>query len=56
MLEHNHPTPVKPQRVVILGASGFVARDLVRHLKGQQIDHRAIGSDEIFVKRLQDER
>lgn len=47
MLEHNHPTPVKPQRVVILGASGFVARDLVRHLNDQLIDYRAIGSDEI---------
>ena len=43
MLDHNHPTPVKPQRVVILGASGFVARDLVRHLKDQQIDYRALG-------------
>jgi UDP-glucose 4-epimerase len=40
-------TPAKPERVVILGASGFVARDLARHLDEQQIGHRAIGSGEI---------
>ncbi|HEY2572417.1 MAG TPA: NAD(P)-dependent oxidoreductase [Verrucomicrobiaceae bacterium] len=32
---------------MILGASGFVARDLSRHLADQQIVHRAIGSGEI---------
>ena len=46
-LRHHHPTPIPPQRVVILGASGFIARDLVRHLTAEKIAHRAIGSGEI---------
>jgi UDP-glucose 4-epimerase len=47
MLQHRHSSPVKPQRAVILGASGFVASNLARHLNEQQIKHRAIGSNEI---------
>lgn len=47
MLEHHQVTPTKPRRVLILGASGFVARDLVRSLAEEQIEHRAIGSDAI---------
>ena len=47
MLQHLHAVSTKPQRVVILGAAGFVARDLARHLSREQIEHRAIGSGEI---------
>jgi len=47
MLEHHHSSPVKPERVLILGASGFVARDLARHLAEEKIEHRAIASSEI---------
>lgn len=47
MLQHHHATPAKPQRVIILGASGFVARDLARQLSQDKIEHRAIGSGEI---------
>lgn len=47
MLHHHHSTPVHPRRVVILGASGFVSRDLARHLLRQGLEHRAVGSVEI---------
>jgi UDP-glucose 4-epimerase len=47
MLTHHQTSPAKPSRVVILGSSGFVARDLARHLAAEQIKHRAIGSIEI---------
>lgn len=47
MLEHRHTTPQKPRRVVVLGASGFIARDLRRELAKREIEHRAIASDEI---------
>lgn len=47
MLQHHHSTPTKPGRVVILGASGFVARDLARHLTEEKIECRAIASSEI---------
>jgi UDP-glucose 4-epimerase len=46
-LRHHHLAAINPQRVVILGASGFIARDLVRTLTVEQIEHRAIGSTEI---------
>jgi nucleoside-diphosphate-sugar epimerase len=32
MIQHNHVTPVPPSRVVVLGASGFVGKDLISHL------------------------
>jgi len=38
---------MKPQRVVILGASGFIACALARTLAAGQIEHRAIGAAEI---------
>lgn len=47
MLQHHHDSPVKPRRAIILGASGFVASSLACHLNEQQINHRAIGSNEI---------
>jgi nucleoside-diphosphate-sugar epimerase len=52
-LRHLHSTPVKPQRVVILGASGFIARDLIRQLSQEKIEHRAIGAAEIDLTQPQ---
>lgn len=51
MLHHHQSSPAKPSRVLILGASGFVARDLVRYLTREQIEYRAIGSNEIDLLR-----
>ena len=47
MLQHHHATPTIPERVLILGASGFVARDLARHLSQEEIEYRTIASSEI---------
>jgi nucleoside-diphosphate-sugar epimerase len=47
MLHHHQFTPTKPKRTIILGASGFVARDLARHLGDHDMAYRAIGSEEI---------
>ena len=51
MLHHHQSSPAKPSRVLILGSSGFMARDLVRHLGNHGIPHRAIGSREIDLLR-----
>lgn len=51
MLHHHETQPTKPKRVLVLGSSGFVARDLVRHLAREQIEHRAIASSEIDLLR-----
>jgi UDP-glucose 4-epimerase len=53
MLQHHHAAPTKPERVVILGASGFVARDLARHLSEEKITYRAIASSEIDLVQAQ---
>jgi UDP-glucose 4-epimerase len=52
-VHHHSPTPAKPQRVVILGAAGFIARDLIRQLTAARIEHRAIGSAEIDLTQPQ---
>jgi nucleoside-diphosphate-sugar epimerase len=44
MLEHRHTTPVKPERVLLLGAGGFLAPQLLGVLAVQDIPARAIGS------------
>src|SRR5438034_8949404 len=44
MIKHHHVAPTKPKRVVILGATGFVARDLARHLASLGIETLAVGS------------
>jgi UDP-glucose 4-epimerase len=44
MLKHHHSTPTAPKRVVILGANGFIARDLARHLAESNIPHLSISS------------
>jgi UDP-glucose 4-epimerase len=35
VITHQQSTPMRPSRVVVLGASGFVGQDLVRHLQSQ---------------------
>ncbi len=47
MITHHHPTPVSPKRVIILGAAGFVARDLARHLAVLRVNYLAVGSSQI---------
>jgi len=44
MIKHHRPSPAHPKRVVILGASGFVARDLARHLAEPGIETITVGS------------
>lgn len=44
MLKHHHAAGISPERVVILGESGFVARDLAHHLSQQKIPFLAIGA------------
>lgn len=47
MIKHHFSASVKPARVVIFGAGGFVARDLTAHLSTVGIDHLAVGSSRI---------
>jgi UDP-glucose 4-epimerase len=47
----HHASPVKPQRVVILGAAGFVARDLARQLNLEGIPNVAISSRDVDLCR-----
>jgi len=42
MLEHRQPTPAKPDRVVVLGASGFIGQSFLKKLKSLGID--AVGT------------
>lgn len=43
MLTHHHPEPVKPARVVILGAGGFIAGAALRRFAAQGIPTLALG-------------
>jgi nucleoside-diphosphate-sugar epimerase len=47
MLEHQEASPRYPERVVVLGASGFIARALSAHLERNGVSVRAIGRDDI---------
>ena len=47
MLQHHQSYPQAPERVVVLGASGFLAKALIAHLRGNGSDVRAIGRGEI---------
>jgi nucleoside-diphosphate-sugar epimerase len=47
MLEHQETSPRYPERVVMLGANGFIARALFEHLERNGVAVRAIGRDEI---------
>lgn len=46
MLLHAHVAPTKPTRVVILGAHGFLARELGRLLEENRIDCHRVSSSE----------
>ena len=47
MPTHHNPTPAPPKRVVILGANGFVARDLSSHLAEVGVPNVAVGSTQV---------
>jgi nucleoside-diphosphate-sugar epimerase len=47
MLQHLNPSSVKPQRVVILGASGFIAKNLAERLPSEGINFISISSREV---------
>ncbi|PYM15195.1 MAG: NAD-dependent dehydratase [Verrucomicrobia bacterium] len=47
ILTQHSPSPTNPKRVVILGASGFVARDLARHLAGLGAETLTVGSAQV---------
>lgn len=47
MLKHHNSTPVNPRRVVILGAKGFIARDLAQFLPTQGMPVEVIGSAQV---------
>ncbi len=47
MAIRHHTSHGRPKRVVILGATGFVARDLIRHLTKGGIETVAVGSAQV---------
>ncbi|HEY9081036.1 NAD-dependent epimerase/dehydratase family protein [Magnetovibrio sp.] len=47
MLQHTHPQPVAPQRVVVIGARGFYGSNLVRHLRTLDISVLALTSADL---------
>jgi nucleoside-diphosphate-sugar epimerase len=47
MLRHLSPEPVKPSRVVVVGAQGFVGGAIFRYLRNAQIDVLPLGRAEI---------
>jgi nucleoside-diphosphate-sugar epimerase len=46
-ITHHNPTPTDPKRVVILGANGFVARELAQALAAEKVPHTVIGSAQV---------
>lgn len=47
MIRHLEPEATHPRRVAVLGATGFVGQDLVRHLKASEIESVALSSADI---------
>ena len=47
MLEHLNPTAVRPERVVVMGAGGFVGGAIVRRLAAAGISTLALGRGEV---------
>lgn len=50
MIQHLQQEASPPKRVVVLGASGFVAKELVRHLSEQRIETLALGSSQLDLR------
>jgi len=50
MITHRHTDPKQPARVVVLGASGFVGRDLVRELAGQNVATLPLATQSTFIR------
>lgn len=46
-ITHHHAAPLDPKRVVILGANGFVSRDLARLLGAEKIPCSVLGSAQV---------
>jgi nucleoside-diphosphate-sugar epimerase len=46
-IQHRQAAAVQPNRVVVLGSSGFVGSDLVTHLRVQGINTLALSSKEM---------
>jgi UDP-glucose 4-epimerase len=47
MIRHLESEPTRPDRVVVLGATGFVGQDIIRHLKSKEVDVLALSSADI---------
>lgn len=47
MLTHQNPTPVAPARVVVLGARGFVASNLIQHLSAAGVPVLGLSSADL---------
>ncbi len=47
MITHQNPTPLKPERVVLLGARGFIGTAIRRQLEAQRIPNLALSSAEL---------
>ncbi len=47
MIAHQHPTPRKPERVVLLGARGFIGAAIHRRLESQGIPNLALTSADL---------
>ncbi len=47
MLQHQSPAELRPSRVVVLGASGFVAQELIHLLRDDGTPCRPVGSVEV---------
>lgn len=50
MLEHTHATPQAPQRVVVMGARGFVGGAIMRRLAAAGIDALGLGREQVDLQ------
>jgi nucleoside-diphosphate-sugar epimerase len=47
VLHHHHPRPLAPDRVVVLGAAGFIGKAIAERLGAQRVPVVALGRNEI---------